>query len=230
VASAEVRGRRRLAVAVACGALIAGAAAYLTLPPAPRTARIAVPAAQLRPPNELAALAARPATLRPIVVRDGRGLLGRGPAGVYEQARPAPPAWLSIPAASIEAPIDPVHGTATGIEVPAVGRAGWYAAGPRPGEPGRAVIIGHFDASNGPGLFALLPAVANGTEITIRDAAGGEHRFEIVGKAEMEKSNFPTGAVYGSADRPVLVLVTCGGPYTPGVGYRDNVLVYARAV
>jgi len=33
-----------------------------------------------------------------------------------------------------------------------------------------------------------------------------------------------------AADRPVLILVTCGGPYTPGVGYRDNVLIYARAV
>jgi len=164
-----------------------------------------------------------------VVVRDGRGALGSGPAGVSEQSRPAQPAWLSIPAVSIEAPVDPVSGTATGIEVPAVGRAGWFDAGPRPGEPGRSVIIGHFDASNGPGLFALLPAVANGTDVVVRDRAGATHRFEIVGKAEMEKSKFPSGAVYGSADRPVLVLVTCGGPYTPRVGYRDNVLIYARA-
>jgi hypothetical protein len=36
--------------------------------------------------------------------------------------------------------------------------------------------------------------------------------------------------VYGSSSRPVLVLITCGGPYTEGSGYRDNVIVYARSV
>jgi hypothetical protein len=25
------------------------------------------------------------------------------------------------------------------------------------------------------------------------------------------------------------VLITCGGPFRPGRGYRDNVLLYARA-
>ena len=225
-----MRRWRGTALAIACGALIAGAAAYFALPPEPLQPAIAIPRAELEPPAALAHVAEEPATLHPIVMHGDRAELGTGSAGVDEQFRPARPAWLSIPAASVDAPIDPVSGTATGIDVPAVGRAGWYDAGPRPGEPGRAVIIGHFDASNGPGLFALLPAVANGTDISIRDAAGATHRFEIVGKAEMEKSNFPTGAVYGAADRPVLILITCGGPYTPGVGYRDNVLIYARAV
>src|SRR5947209_12378041 len=119
-----MRARLALPVAVACGAVAAGAAAYVALPHTARTARIAIPAAQLRPAYELADRAASPATLRPIVVSGGRGRLGSGPAGVYEQSRPAAPAWLSIPAVSIEAPIDPVAGTATGIEVPAVGRAG----------------------------------------------------------------------------------------------------------
>ena len=45
----------------------------------------------------------------------------------------------------------------------------------------------------------------------------------------MRKDRFPTAEVYGGASRPVLVLVTCGGPYTEGRGYRDNVLLYARA-
>jgi len=225
-----VRRRRGTALAAACGSLIAGAAAYFALPEQPLQPAIVVPRAELEPASVLADVAAEPPILRPIVMRGDRAELGAGSAGVAEQLRPARPAWLSIPAVSIEAPIDPVSGTATGIDVPAVGRAGWYDAGPRPGEPGRSVIIGHFDASNGPGLFALLPAAANGTDISIRDQAGATHRFEIVGKAEMEKSKFPTGAVYGGADRPVLILVTCGGPYTPGVGYRDNVLVYARAV
>lgn len=224
---------RRLAaptLAVACGALLAALAAFVALPRGPRSALIEVPHDALRPPILLAQAAAQPPTLRPIVIRAGRWQLGTGPAGSVAANRPAPPARLSIPSIGVDAPVDPVHGTAVGIDVPAVGRAGWYDAGPRPGEPGRAVIIGHFDASNGPGLFALLPAVATGTKIAVSDSAGAVHHFMIVGRAQIEKSKFPTYAVYGPAPRPVLVLVTCGGPYIPGVGYRDNVIVYARSV
>jgi hypothetical protein len=45
----------------------------------------------------------------------------------------------------------------------------------------------------------------------------------------VRKRRFPTEAVYGPSSNPVLVLVTCGGPFKKGRGYRDNVLVYARS-
>jgi hypothetical protein len=51
----------------------------------------------------------------------------------------------------------------------------------------------------------------------------------VVGLAQVRKDRFPTSSVYGHADAPVLVLVTCGGPFRPGRGYRDNVLLFARA-
>lgn len=219
-----------LLLSVVCGAAIAAVAAFLLLPSSPASAPFVIPAAALRPPAELAAAAGSP-SLRPIVIRDGQPTLGSGPAGpATDTRRPAAPVRLSIPALGVDARIDAVSATASGIAVPAVGRAGWFAAGPRPGEPGRAVLIGHLDAANGPGLFALLPGVASGTEVAVVDAHGTVHRFRIVGRAEVEKAKFPTDAVYGASDRPVLVMVTCGGPYTPGAGYRDNVLVYARAV
>ena len=50
-----------------------------------------------------------------------------------------------------------------------------------------------------------------------------------MGGAQVQKARFPTESVYGGGRRPVLVLVTCGGPYVEGRGYRDNVLLYARA-
>jgi hypothetical protein len=47
----------------------------------------------------------------------------------------------------------------------------------------------------------------------------------------VEKAAFPTSEVYGPAPNPVLVLITCGGPYDAALGhYRDNVLVYARGL
>ncbi|GAC1316036.1 MAG: class F sortase [Thermoleophilaceae bacterium] len=206
-----------------------GLAAYLALPRRPAAAPAV---AGLRAPAELARLSGRPAPLRPIVIRGGAPRLGSpdpGAGAPQAVSRPAPPARISIPALGVDAPVDPVRGTATGMEVPQVGRAGWYDAGPRPGEAGRAVLIGHLDARNGPGLFALLPGVAEGTGVSITDAAGAVHRYRVVGRAQVRKALFPTNAVYGPADRPVLVMITCGGPYTAGEGYRDNVLVYAAA-
>jgi hypothetical protein len=91
------------------------------------------------------------------------------------------------------------------------------------------VVIGHLDSRSGPGLFALLPGVRDGTDVKVTDEAGEVHRFKVVGKAQVPKATFPSSAVYGPSSRPVLVLITCGGPYSESTGYRDNVLVYARA-
>ena len=143
--------------------------------------------------------------------------------------RPATPARISIPAAGVDAAVDEVRVRRGGVEVPAIGRAGWVDTGPRPGEPGRAVMIGHLDTHEGPGLFARVPTLKRGQEIAVVDARGGVHRYDVVGSAEIEKRSFPAEAVYGPSRRPVLVLITCGGPYRPGRGYRDNILVYARA-
>jgi len=143
--------------------------------------------------------------------------------------RPATPARISIPAARVDAPVDEVRVRRGAIEVPKLGRAGWLEVGPRPGEPGRAVIIGHLDTRQGPGLFARVPKLKPRHDIAVVDARGGVHRYEVVGSAQVEKRSFPAKAVYGTSRRPVLVLITCGGPYLPGRGYRDNVLVYARA-
>jgi sortase family protein len=143
--------------------------------------------------------------------------------------RPATPARISIPAAGIDAAVDEVRVRRGVIEVPAIGRAGWVDVGPRPGEPGRSVIIGHLDTHRGPGLFARVPKLKPHQDVAVVDARGGVHRYEVVGSAQVEKRSFPAHAVYGPSRRPVLVLITCGGPYRPGKGYRDNVLVYARA-
>jgi sortase (surface protein transpeptidase) len=171
------------------------------------------------------------APLRPIVVRGGRPQLGSEAAGPATNVdRPAEPARLAIPSLGVRADVQRVGSTAIGIEVPQVGRAGWFDEGPRPGEPGRAVMIGHLDSQTGPGLFALLPGVERGTDVSITDERGAVHRFKVVGKAQVTKATFPSAAVYGPSPSPVLVLITCGGPYDPATGYRDNVIVYARAV
>lgn len=143
--------------------------------------------------------------------------------------RPAPPVRISIPAAQVDAPVRPVSARKEALAVPDVGTAGWYAGGPRPGERGRAIVIGHLDTRKGPGLFARVPELPAGTLISVSDRRGDVYRYRVVGGAQVPKRKFPERYVYGPADAPVLVLITCGGDYDPDSGYEDNLLLYARA-
>ena len=227
-------GRRSLLLATGIPALVAALAGALLAPVlggpeeqgfGPDSARAA----------ELAREAARPGGLPrlvPVVERGGRPQLAAHPrASGAAVARPAPPARIAIPKAAVEAPVDGLAARRDGLQLPELGRAGWWNGGPRPGEDGRAVIVGHLDSKTGPDVFARVPYLAKGDAIVVRDQSGKYHHYAVVGVTRVEKAQFPTGDVYGPAPRPVLVLITCGGPYDKALGhYRDNVLVYARAV
>jgi hypothetical protein len=194
----------------------------------------AVGLADPRPAPALARLAerspARGAPLRPLAARPGRAALGAEPLESLQGGiRPAPPVRIAIPAAHVNAPVRAVTANRKALAVPAVGTAGWFAGGPRPGENGRAIVIGHLDTRRGPGLFARVPELPPGTVVSVIDRRGGVHRYRVVGGAQVRKDRFPARYVYGSADAPVLVLITCGGDYDPQTGYEDNVLLYARA-
>jgi hypothetical protein len=144
--------------------------------------------------------------------------------------RPGVPNRISIPAAGSSGPVERMGVEHGELRIPPAGRAGWFAGGPRPGELGRAVIVSHVDTKEGPALFYSLLQQPLGSRISIRDSHGVTRRFAVVRRRQIEKSHFPAGSVYGTAARPMLVLVTCGGPFSPDTGYRDNVILYARAV
>jgi len=224
------RSRLGLALAVAVPALIAAAAVLWIAAGDDEDAPPAVTTRSASPTRTLGARASR--ALRPVVATAGRaGVRGNDLEDLAGGVRPAVPDRIDIPAAGVDTVVDAV-GTGRGgaIRVPSLGRAGWYDGGPRPGEPGRAVIIGHLDTKRGPGLFARVPRLSNGEVIRITDRRGRLQRYRVVGRAQVRKDRFPTQDVYGGSGRSALVLVTCGGPYTKAEGYRDNILVYARAV
>ena len=218
-----------LILAVVLPALFAaGSVGVLTASPDPGVERSGDARALAVLANLAAPAEATP--LRPLSPGAGAAALGvRRLEQVDGGIRPAAPARIAIPAAHVDAPVRPVASRDGGLEVPPVGTAGWYAGGPRPGEPGRAVIIGHLDSRKGPGLFARVPRLPPGTPIALTDGAGAVHRFRAVGVSQVPKADFPAEQVYGHSDRSVLVLVTCGGPYSAKTGYRDNVLLYARS-
>jgi sortase (surface protein transpeptidase) len=133
-----------------------------------------------------------------------------------------------IPDVGVDASVVPVGATPDGIEVPPVFEAGWYAEGPRPSEPGRAIVLGHLDSLTGPAAFTQIPQARRGSEVTVVDRAGVSHPFQVLRTLEVAKSSFPADEVYGGTRRPSLALITCGGEFNPVTGYENNVIVFAR--
>jgi len=114
------------------------------------------------------------------------------------------------------------------LNVPArADQLGYWAGGPRPGQAGAAIVVGHVDLDGRPGVFAGLAAARPGTFIEARSATQTV-RYRVVIVARYAKTRFPTDQVYAPTDRRELRLVTCGGRFDRRTGhYDDNVVVTA---
>jgi sortase (surface protein transpeptidase) len=142
------------------------------------------------------------------------------------------PVSIAVPAAGVDAPVVAVGLRSDGtMEVPGVDLAGWYEPGPRPGEAGPAVIVGHVDSRDGPAVFYRLGGLQPGDRITVGQQGGGSHAFVVERVERTPKETLPTGRIWNHTRRPVLRLLTCGGSFDRSTGhYRDNLIVYARAI
>lgn len=105
--------------------------------------------------------------------------------------------------------------------------AGWYQGLASPGENGPAVIVGHVDAPGARAAFFNLGAARAGDRVQVARGDGITAEFVVDLVASFPSTEFPTAAVYGATDRPVLRLVTCGGTFVPGEGYDRSVVVFA---
>jgi sortase (surface protein transpeptidase) len=108
--------------------------------------------------------------------------------------------------------------------------AGWYTGGPRPGDPGSAVILGHVDsAASGPAVFYRLRELRPGDQVLVKRADGSVVRFAVDRTEQFLKSEFPTDQVYYPTLTPELRLITCGGSFDDISGhYRSNIIVFAK--
>jgi len=158
-------------------------------------------------------------------------------AEAFRSARSYPtvaaPVRLRIRALHVDSAIQPLglraDGTVAVPKDPDV--AGWYQHGPRPGQPGPAVILGHVDSRTGPGIFLDLSTVRRGTLVRIDRTDGSTVLFRVREVAQVAKTSFPTDLVYAPTLDPTLRLVTCGGRFDHRRGsYRDNVIVFADQV
>ena len=154
-----------------------------------------------------------------------------------ERAKPTPapkpvarPVGIEIPAIDVKAKIVPVGlNEDRSMEVPNFGLAGWYTEGPRPGQPGPAVVVAHVDSRAGPDVFYRLRELERGDRITIRSADGKARHWVMDSAEQTPKDELPTERIWNPTRRPVLRLVTCGGLFNYATrSYQDNVIVYAQ--
>jgi hypothetical protein len=201
-------GRRRLAAAVAALALLVGGSGS---------------GAQRREPS--------PAASSPTSDRAAAGAkAARGFRSVRGYRATPIPVRLEIPRIQVASSLGRV-GRAPDATVQEPSRwdvPGWYALGPRPGDPGSAVILGHVDSKRGPAVFYRLRELRPGDQIDVTRADGSSVRFVVQRTAQYEKRRFPTDEVYYPTLASTLRMVTCGGQFDATTGhYRSNIIVFA---
>jgi hypothetical protein len=168
-----------------------------------------------------------PARATPTPVRDPAAS-GFKSSRTYEAV--ALPVRLRIPAAGVDTPLETLGRAANRrIALPSrPERAGWFGGGPRPGQPGPAVIIGHVDWAHSPAVFFRLAQLGRGDRVLVERADGSTAAFRVTRLQQVPKTAFPTEQVYAPDLAPSLRLITCGGSFDRSTkNYRDNVIVYA---
>jgi LPXTG-site transpeptidase (sortase) family protein len=145
-------------------------------------------------------------------------------------SRSTEPIRISIPAIGVDTPVEHVglagNGSGEmGTPLNAL-HAGWYDRGPRPGDPGSAVIDGH---STGRGVreavFYSLGDLQPGDEIHVMDSARTTRTF-MVTRIETYDYTASTNEIFMSGDgASYLNLITCSGSWLPTTKRFDKRIV-----
>jgi Sortase domain len=168
-------------------------------------------------------------------------------------ARPAT-ATTTVPAPTAPAPAVVARSVPIAVRIPTIGLAvwltqlglnangtvavptntqapGWFSPGPSPGQVGSAVLLGHVDSYQGPGVFFKLRTLQPGNQIEVNLADGVIATFQVTSVVQYQKTDFPDQKVYGSDGSSELQLVTCGGVFDSQTGhYLSNIVVYSSFV
>lgn len=106
----------------------------------------------------------------------------------------------------------------------------WYMFGPRPGEVGNSVIIGHRDSNANPnGVFRRLNELNVGDVIEVTDTNNNILKFKVVKKSAYQDKNSPIKEIFGSTEKKMLNLITCYGLWNDKTNnYTQRVVVYSE--
>ncbi len=135
---------------------------------------------------------------------------------------------LRIPIINVDAQIESVGLTPEGaVDVPkGPTDVAWFNLGPRPGDKGSAVIVGHSGWKNGiPAVFDNLHKLKKGDKIYIQDEKGLVVTF-VVREIKIYGQNEDVSSVFISNDEKAhLNLITCTGIWDDVLKGRLNRLI-----
>ena len=158
-------------------------------------------------------------------------------AGAKLQVPVDPPKAAAVPSAPVRVQVPSLHITSSleslgllpdGTMKPPSkwGEAGWYSAGTYPGAVGPAIIAGHIDSKNGPGIFLDLGQIKVGARVVVTTKTKQTFRFTVTDIKQYPKDKFPVAVVYGPTPVATLRLITCTGTFNRATHhYRDNLVV-----
>jgi len=155
------------------------------------------------------------------------------PVAVVPVVARSTPVSLRVPAIALSVPLSTLGLNPDGtVQVPTNDiEPGWFRLGPSPGQIGSAVILGHVDSYQGPGVFFQLHALLAGDQVQVSLADGAVANFVVTAVAVYAKAQFPAQQVYASNGSSALQLVTCGGSFDTQTGhYLSNLVVYTSFV
>lgn len=164
----------------------------------------------------------------------GAGTLTLPPAPELRAApvpvvRVAAPTRIEVPALGVDEPLTGRGLKADGaLDTPDFGAAAWYSPGPRPGEPGGAVVVAHVHGPDGPDVFWELATLRPGDVVRVH-RPGVVAVFVVDAVEDVPKERLPYDRIWPATDQPLLRLITCGGTRT-AAGYPDNTIVFAHLV
>jgi sortase (surface protein transpeptidase) len=135
---------------------------------------------------------------------------------------------LVIPRIGVDAQIQPVGRDSTGAMASpsSLESVGWFNSGPSPGQPGDAVIDGHYGVSQ-PAVFRRLHLLRPGDQLDVIWPDGRTVTFEVASSESVPASAHPPD-VFSRTGPPRLSLITCSGTWDGSKAtYSDRLIVTA---
>lgn len=146
--------------------------------------------------------------------------------------RLVPAAWrLVIASIGVDAPIEPVGLDAQqAMAAPSsLDTVGWFSRGPVPGEPGDAVIDGHYGLPSTPAVFRNLDRLRPGDTLHVIWPDGRQLQFRIETVAFLAANSPPPPDVFSRSGPARLSLITCAGQWEQSQRtYNERLIVTAE--
>jgi LPXTG-site transpeptidase (sortase) family protein len=92
----------------------------------------------------------------------------------------------------------------------------WYSLGPRPGEPGNALLNGHVDWWTGSAVFTRLSELRAGDTLTVVREDGSRLTFRVTGR-QVVKAGARVASLFAPSKVASLTLITCTGAWDPSI-------------